>query len=91
MDLNYVLSRIDVDQCEKESNDQFLVILYNLLCSLNYLHSVNVMHRDMKPSNILVTDDCMIKICDFGLSRGVIDDDLSKTLTKGESLKSNNI
>ena len=69
MDLNYVLSRIDVDKCDSESNDQFLTILYNLICSLNYLHSVNVMHRDIKPSNILVTDDCIIKICDFGLSR----------------------
>ena len=25
------------------------VILYNLLCSLNYLHSCNIVHRDLKP------------------------------------------
>lgn len=29
------------------------------------------MHRDIKPGNVLVNEDCSIRICDFGLSRGV--------------------
>ena len=29
------------------------------------------MHRDIKTSNILVDEDCNIKICDFGLSRSM--------------------
>ena len=33
-------------------------ILYNLLCSLNFLHTANIMHRDIKPANILVDADC---------------------------------
>lgn len=49
--------------------DHVKVILYNSLCALNYLHSANIVHRDLKPGNLLMNSNCMIKICDFGLSR----------------------
>lgn len=51
------------------SEDHIVTILYNLLCSINFLHSANIMHRDLKPANILINGDCGIKICDFGLAR----------------------
>jgi mitogen-activated protein kinase 7 len=35
-----------------------------------YIHSSNVLHRDLKPGNLLVNADCELKICDFGLARG---------------------
>jgi serine/threonine protein kinase len=35
-----------------------------------YIHSANVLHRDLKPGNLLVNADCELKICDFGLARG---------------------
>ncbi|KAL7593891.1 hypothetical protein Lser_V15G33733 [Lactuca serriola] len=48
--------------------------LYQLLRGLKYIHSANVFHRDLKPKNILANADCKLKICDFGLSRVVFND-----------------
>ena len=47
------------------------LLSYNLLIALKYLESVGVLHRDIKPGNILINENCDIKICDFGLSRVV--------------------
>ncbi len=47
--------------------------IYQMLCGLKYIHSANVLHRDLKPGNLLVNADCELKICDFGLARGFSD------------------
>merc|ERR1719267_294152 len=49
-------------------------LLYNLLIGLKYLHSAGIYHRDLKPANCLVNQDCSVKICDFGLSRAIGDE-----------------
>lgn len=54
--------------------------MYQVLRALKYLHSANILHRDLKPSNLLVNSNCDLKICDFGLARGLHeshDEDLS--------------
>ncbi|KAJ8450178.1 hypothetical protein Cgig2_033372 [Carnegiea gigantea] len=43
--------------------------LFQLLRGLQYLHSANVLHRDLKPGNLLVNSNGDLKICDFGLAR----------------------
>ncbi|EFP90786.1 Mitogen-activated protein kinase [Puccinia graminis f. sp. tritici] len=48
----------------------FQSFIYQTLCGLKYIHSASVLHRDLKPGNLLVNADCELKICDFGLARG---------------------
>ncbi|ORZ41269.1 kinase-like domain-containing protein [Catenaria anguillulae PL171] len=48
----------------------FQYFVYQILRGLKYIHSANVLHRDLKPGNLLVNADCELKICDFGLARG---------------------
>ncbi|KAF3944803.1 hypothetical protein CMV_028758 [Castanea mollissima] len=51
------------------SSDHCKYFLFQLLRGLKYLHSANILHRDLKPGNLLVNANCDLKICDFGLAR----------------------
>merc|ERR1711990_514577 len=46
-------------------------IMYQLFRACKYLHAADIIHRDMKPSNILLNSDCQMKVCDFGLARSI--------------------
>lgn len=56
---------------QKLSVDHVQYFIYQVLRGLKYIHSCNVLHRDLKPSNLLVNSNCDLKICDFGLARGI--------------------
>ncbi|NP_001161596.1 nemo-like protein kinase [Saccoglossus kowalevskii] len=62
------------------SADHVKVFLYQILRGLKYLHSANILHRDIKPGNLLVNSNCVLKICDFGLAR-VIEPDENRHMT----------
>lgn len=46
--------------------------------ALRHAHEHNMIHRDIKPDNILVTSKGVVKVADFGLAK-VLDDDVSMT------------
>lgn len=41
-------------------------IVYQLLKAIKFMHSGELLHRDMKPSNILLNSECHVKVADFG-------------------------
>ena len=51
------------------SDDHVRYFIYQVLRGLKFIHSANVMHRDLKPNNLLVNANCDLKICDLGLAR----------------------
>jgi len=53
----------------EDIHKQFIV--YQTLKALKYMHTGNVIHRDMKPSNLLLNSECLVKVADFGLARSV--------------------
>lgn len=55
------------------TDSHYQSFIYQLLCGLKYIHSADVLHRDLKPGNLLVNADCELKICDFGLARGFLE------------------
>ncbi|OQR95451.1 sporangia induced mitogen-activated protein kinase [Thraustotheca clavata] len=64
------------------SDDHVQYFLYQILRALKYIHSSNVLHRDLKPSNLLLNSNCDLKVCDFGLARGVEPDEDNMELTE---------
>ena len=76
MDTIYVVSSfMDTDlyrlcQSRVELTDKHIRhLMFQTLSGLQFLHSANVLHRDMKTANLLVDRHFNLKICDFGLAR----------------------
>jgi len=71
-----VFEFVDTDLAQLIASKQYFTtlhvqhMLHQLLLGLKFMHSANVAHRDIKPANILVSRECSLKICDFGLARG---------------------
>ena len=84
-DIYLIMEKMDSDlqkiifSKQELSDDHYQFILYQILRAIYYLHSANIIHRDFKPSNVLINEDCTIKLCDFGMSRNLKEDDLTLT------------
>ena len=62
----------------KENEASFF--FYQIINGVEYLHNKNIVHRDMKPENLLLNQNNIIKIIDFGLSNYYDDGNLLSTL-----------
>lgn len=71
------------------TDSEMMQLIKDILTGLAYLHSNNIMHRDMRAANILRTKANVLKITDFGLSKEVgnaPDDDYCSTFVSQLSL-----
>ena len=69
--------------------DDVRMYVYHILCGLKYIHSCSVLHRDLKPGNILLDHNYQIKICDFGLARCVnrdTDDEIVENVSEPKQI-----
>lgn len=61
-------------------------IARQLVSALHYLHTNRVIHRDMKPQNVLIGANKVVKLCDFGFARSIRSQSMVMTSIKGTPL-----
>ena len=54
-----------------------------VLTALEYSHKAGVVHRDIKASNIMVTEEGQVKVMDFGIARAISDSSATQAHTSG--------
>ncbi|MDM8532959.1 serine/threonine-protein kinase [Anaerolineales bacterium HSG25] len=65
----------------REKPERIIPIFRQILAGLKNAHDQGVIHRDLKPQNILLFDDDQVKIADFGLGKRINPDTFTMTLT----------
>jgi len=68
MDLGNLSDVMSLQQ-ETFTECEIKCIIYQTLNSVHHLHKNSIIHRDLKLSNLLITQNGIIKLADFGLSR----------------------
>lgn len=87
--LGIVMEYVEGESLEKVIDRQgrfnlfdVIYILKQLLQGIGYAHSKGFIHRDIKPSNIILNKEGVTKIMDFGISKSLYDNDMTKTGSK---------
>ena len=79
--IDYDLEQVLRTKAKGLSNDHIKYIFYQVVLGVSYLHSKGVEHLNLRPKNILLTNECDVKIGGFNSACPIF-------LPKGESMKS---
>ncbi len=72
--MEYVDGRTAREIFDKEkplAESRVIDIAIQVAEALDYVHQHKMVHRDIKPENLMITADGIVKVCDFGLARGM--------------------
>ncbi len=72
---------IDLKVCL--SNDEIESIIYQIASGLNTLHENQILHRDIKPDNIIISEDNLVQLIDYDISRIYKPEQSQDTTTSG--------
>ncbi|KAG8077492.1 hypothetical protein GUJ93_ZPchr0007g4870 [Zizania palustris] len=70
-----ILQRGRSTSARRYCEDDVRLLMRQLLSGAKRMHEIGLMHRDLKPDNVLVDDRGMLKICDLGFARYKNDED----------------
>lgn len=59
-------------------------VMLGVLNALDYSHRMGIIHRDIKPGNIMISDQGIVKVMDFGIARAL--DDSAATMTQSQGV-----
>lgn len=68
MDRGSVEQLLDRSSVAKLSEHFVASVAYQMLWGMSYLHHEKIIHRDIKPGNVLIHSSGQIKLCDFGIA-----------------------
>src|SRR5438132_8507006 len=61
---------------------QVFAVMHGVLQALDYAHRHSIVHRDMKPENVLISEEGLVKVADFGIARLMDDTGVGGPATK---------